>query len=60
MGSAICAPAPIQIIKRFFFCHRCKHKRLCEMKVFEWYEPHAVCLKCKTTILLMAKGYDGD
>jgi hypothetical protein len=46
MGSAICCPAPEFTQKRIFYCRKCKKRRVHLMKFFEWYEPHANCLKC--------------
>lgn len=47
---AICAPAPEFTKKKFYYCEKCKKRRLFELKAFEWYPPHANCLTCDALI----------
>jgi hypothetical protein len=50
MSGAICAPAPVKVMRRFYWCRRCERRRLHDLKIYEWYGPHAVCRTCKTLV----------
>lgn len=50
MGSAICRPAPIETRRKFYYCRKCKKRRLHFIKFFEWYMPYAICLTCDTLL----------
>lgn len=46
-GLHIHAPQPIKTELRVLRCSKCKKRRRCDVRHYEWYEPSVQCRTCK-------------
>jgi hypothetical protein len=50
MRGAICNGNPVIKI-RVIYCPKCRKRRRMTVRLYEWYEPSAICRTCKTRLV---------
>lgn len=55
MSIHIHRPPVIRSFHKVAYCHECRKRRLHLVLVYEWYDPHWVCLACKKAVIHLTR-----